>query len=294
MTVHAVINPVAGGGYASEIYHSVLDELKDFQVTHTLTTGPGDATRIAQDAVANGVDFILCIGGDGTLNEVVQALAHSNAILVPISAGTGSDFVKTLGLTDLESVKNSMKHRSYSEIDLGTVQAGGNTRYFLNVLEIGFGASVMKRVNSRKKVRGGSSFTSSVFALLPSFRPYQLTLASAERNESLRVAEMVVANGRYFGGGMLAAPAAELDDGFLDIHVVEGMGKMRMIMKLRKLRDGSYVKDPSVRSFKTDKLEVQGEAPVEIDGEDYGALPVKIGLEKKSLKVLAPESSTNK
>lgn len=288
MKVHAIINPVAGGGYASEIYSSVLEEFREFKVAHTLTRAPGDATRIAGEAVQEGTDYILCIGGDGTLNEVVQAMAHSDSVLVPISAGTGSDFVKTLGFRDIQSVIQSMKQKSSMQMDLGVIEHESGSRYFLNILEIGFGASVMKRVNSRKKVRGGSSFTSSLLALLPFFKPYPVKLVSEGVEEPLTLAEMVVANGKYFGGGMLAAPSAQLDDGLFDIHIVKGMGKLQMISKLRNLRDGSYVEDPAVKSLRVDKLEIKGDAPVEIDGEDYGNLPVRIRLEPGALKVLSP------
>lgn len=288
MRVHAIINPIAGGGYASEIYRSILDQFREFDLTYDITSAPGDATKIAERAREGKVEYILCIGGDGTLNEVVQSLAHSDTILIPVSAGTGSDFVKTLGLKDMANVKESIRENSHRSVDLGRVESGNVTRYFLNILEIGFGASVMKRVNSRKKVRGGGSFTSSVLALLPFFKPYSVDMKLMGETHSFDLAEMVVANGRYFGGGMLAAPGAELDDGLLDVHIVRGVGRLQMVSRLRKLKDGSYVRDPSVRSYRTGEIEIRGSAPVEMDGEDFGNLPVKVSVEKGSLRVLSP------
>ncbi len=289
MKVTAIINPHAGGSYAAEIYQSVLEQFREYDIVSHLTKGPGDATQLAREAVQKGSDYILCIGGDGTLNEVVQSLAHSSTILVPISAGTGSDFVKTLGFKDLDSVKAAMKEGNYREIDLGLAVRNQEKRFFLNILEIGFGASVMKRVNSRKKTRGGFSFTSSVLALLPFFRPFNVEIEVNGEDHKLELAEMVVANGRYFGGGMLAAPDAELDDGLFDIHVVAGVGKMQMISKLGKLRNGTYVRDPTVRSFKSNNLDVRGAAPVELDGEDFGELPLKITLVERCLRVISPD-----
>ena len=289
MKVTAIVNPNAGGTYAAEIYRSVLEQFRDFELESFLTNGPGHATELAGEAVKKGSDYLLCIGGDGTLNEVVQSLAHSKTVLVPISAGTGSDFVKSLGFKDIEPVKKAMENRSFRNIDLGLAERNSEKRLFINILEVGFGASVMKRVNSRKKTRGGFSFTSSVLALLPFFRPFDVQMTIDGREYNLDLAEMVVANGKYFGGGMLAAPDAQLDDGLLEVHIVSGVGKLQMISKLGKLRNGSYVKDPSVMSYRTSNLEIGGTAPVEMDGEDFGDLPVKISMVEKCLKVIAPD-----
>ncbi len=255
---------------------------------HFLTKGPGDATEISREAVEKGSDFILCIGGDGTLNEVAQSMAGAGTVLVPISAGTGSDFVKTLNFKGLESVKNAMRAGRSRKIDLGLARREGESRYFINILEVGFGASVMKRVNSRRKSRGSFSFTSSVLALLPFFKPFKVRMKLDSSVEVLDLAEMVVANGRYFGGGMLASPEAVLDDGILNVHVVSGVGKLQMISKLGKLKNGTYLNDPSVQSYKVNGLKITGTAPVEMDGEDFGELPIEISVAEKSLNIIDP------
>lgn len=285
----AIINPHAGGNYASEIYQSVLDQFREFELDYHLTNGSGHATELAREAAQSGTDYLLCIGGDGTLNEVVQSLARTKTILVPVSAGTGSDFVKTLGNMGIESVKEAMNRGKFREIDLGLAIGNNRERFFINILEVGFGASVMKRVNSRRKTRGGLSFTTSVLALLPFFKPFRVTLKIDGQLEELNLAEMVVANGKYFGGGMLAAPGAELDDGLLEVHVVAGIGKMQMISKLGKLRNGSYIDDPAVKSYRTSEIEITGNAPVELDGEDFGELPVKVSLVEKCLRIISPD-----
>lgn len=288
MKVDAIVNPVAGGGYAGKNHASILRGFEKYGISARMTKGPMEAVSLAREAVENGSDYLICIGGDGTLNEVSQALAHTDTTLVPVSAGTGSDFVKTLRMNDVESIARALEIENVGHSDLGIIERDGEKRYFLNVLEVGFGAAVMKRVNSRRKVRNGGSFTGSVVSLIPSFHPYEVDLKSARGEEHLSVAEMIIANGRYFGGGMLAAPSADISDGAFDVHIVRGMGKLRMLGKLRHLRDGTYVKDESVISFRTDRMDITGDAPVEIDGEDFGSLPIHISMDRKALRVLMP------
>ncbi len=287
MKVYAIVNPVAGGGYAGEIYRSVLKEFEGFDFDFHLTSGPGNATELAKSAVEQGYSHLVCVGGDGTLNEIVQAIAHTDIVLVPVSAGTGSDFVKTTSLRDIPSIVGAMRNGSSSPVDLGKITREGETRYFLNILEVGFGAQVMQRVNSRKKVHDGRSFTSAVLASVPSYHPYEVKISHEEGSQSLKIAEMIVANGKYFGGGMLAAPDAVIDDGLFDVHIVNGAGKIQLLMKLRKLRDGSHVKDIMVTSLKTSGIRIEGDAPVEIDGENFGTLPIEVSVEKNALRLIS-------
>ncbi len=287
MKLFAIVNPVAGGGYAEEIYRSVLKEFEGFDFDFKLTSGPGNATELAKNAVEQGYTHLVCIGGDGTLNEIVQAIAHTEIILVPVSAGTGSDFVKTTSMRDIPSVVKAIKNNTSSSIDLGKISRNGESRYFLNILEVGFGAEVMERVNSRKKVHDGRSFTSAVLASVPSYKPYEVKISHDDETQTLKIAEMIVANGKYFGGGMLAAPDAVLNDGLFDVHIVKGAGKIQLLMKLRKLRDGSHVKDSMVTSLKTSHIRIEGNAPIEIDGENYGKLPIEVSVEKDALRVIS-------
>ena len=287
MRTFAIVNPVAGGGYAGEIYRSVLKQFEGLDLEFQLTDGPGNATVLARDALDKGFTHLVCIGGDGTLNEIVQAIAGTDIILVPVSAGTGSDFVKSTTLKDIPAVVQAIKNGSSRPIDLGKVTRNGEARYFLNILEVGFGAQVMKRVNSRKKVHNGRSFTSAVLASVPSYHPYPVSITHEIGSETLKVAEMIIANGKYFGGGMLAAPGADLSDGLLDVHIVHGAGKLQLLAKLRKLRNGSHVRDSVVTSMRTSAMKIEGNAPIEIDGENFGGLPVEVGVEKDAIRLIS-------
>ena len=166
------------------------------------------------------------------------------------------------------------------------VESTHGKRYFANIAEAGFGAEVMKRMNSHKKKRGGSSFTSTILMELYNFKKFSCSIKSEEYEETLDASEIIIANGLYFGGGIKAAPDASMSDGLLTVHIIRGAGRAKLLMNLRKLKNGSYIYDREVISFHTRKLQIDGNALVEIDGEDYGRLPSSFSIKPKALKVL--------
>lgn len=284
--IHAIINPNAGGGYASNIWPHVKSILSEYDLTYSITQKHGDAQTFASDAVDQGNEFITIVGGDGTLNEAVQACAGKDVTIIPVSAGTGSDFVRNFSSRREESIKDMIDRNISVRVDLGVVESQTGKRYFANIAEAGFGAEVMKRMNAHKKKRGGSSFTMTIMMEIINFNQFECSISSAEFNESIKASEIIIANGLYFGGGIKAAPDASLNDGLLTVHIIKNAGRAKLLMSLRKLKNGSYIKDKDVISFNTKDLKISGEAMVEIDGEDYGNLPGRFFIEKKSLKVL--------
>lgn len=290
MKVYAIINPVAGGGYAEEAWPEIKEEFSGFDLKFDFTDGPGHATELAEKAVINGAEYILCIGGDGTLNEVSQALVKTNSTLVPMPAGTGSDFIKTTNLADLADIKKGIREGKRSSIDAVKVNFEGGSRYFINVMEVGFGASVMERVNSHKKVRGSRSFTSAVLKEVMALKKYDLILEYGNVSDRREVVEIVIANGKYFGGGMLASRDSSLTDGLVDVHIIKYIGRMGLVKRLGSLRDGTYILDPQVSSISLSSLKIRGEnIPFEIDGEAIGSLPVELSVEPKSIFVLGKD-----
>lgn len=287
MKIHAVINPVAGGGYAEDLWPDIRKEFSDFDMSFDYTASPGHATELAEEAVRKGVDYLLCIGGDGTLNEVSQSLIGSRTALVPMSAGTGSDFIRTTELTGLKEIRKSIADGKRMPIDTVRVDYEGGTRHFINVMEVGFGASVMNRVNSHRKVRGSRSFTSAVLKEIANLKKYDVVLEYGDVYDRREVVEIVIANGKYFGGGMLASRDSSLTDGLVDVHIIKYIGRIGLLKRLGKLRDGTYIEDPQVSSISLSNLKIRGtDVPFEIDGESIGNLPVDISVEPGSMLVL--------
>jgi YegS/Rv2252/BmrU family lipid kinase len=281
--VKAIVNPMAGSASSLHKWPKIKDIVRE--VTHDIsyTSSPGHATSLANEAVSAGFDGIIIVGGDGTINEVVQAAAEKDIILAPLSAGTGSDFMRSLGMPDANEILESLASGIFTRIDSGIIEFGTGQRRFLNIMEAGFGAEVMRYVNSHKRSRG--AFNAGVIRSLWKLRTYEFTLRYGTSVYSLESVETVVANGRYFGGGMLASPDSSLTDGKLDLHIVGGMGRTELISKLGKLRDGTYISDRKVMTYHLSDFSIGGNAPIEADGENLGALPATIRVVPRSLSI---------
>jgi diacylglycerol kinase (ATP) len=282
-----ILNPVSGGGYVMEKWPDIKRTLQGLDYTTVITERPGHAEEIAREAVNSNAEYVICAGGDGTLNEVLQAMVGTNTTLVPISAGTGSDFIRSSPL-DTESITGLIRDQAKKRIDCGIVRYQGGERYFLNILEIGFGASVMQRVNARKNTRAGNVFVKSVLREIWDLKYYEMVIGLSQGTEDIRATEIIIANGRYFGGGMKASPDSVLDDGMLDVHIIRDIGMIRMLAGLSSLRNGKYVKKKTVRNMILKNISVGGDpAPIEADGETLGTTPAMISVVPESVNVLS-------
>ncbi len=281
-----ILNPVSGRGYVMERWPEIKKSLQGLDYSVVITERPGHAVEIAREAVNNHAEYVLCAGGDGTLNEALQAMVGTDTTLVPISAGTGSDFIRSAPL-DMNSIVHMIRDHEKKRIDCGIVRYQGGERYFLNILEIGFGASVMQRVNARKDTNAKNVFVKSVLRELWDLKYYDLVIGLSHGTEDIRATEMIIANGRYFGGGMKSSPDSLLDDGILDVHIIKDIGMMRMLAGLSSLRNGKYVKRKTVRNMKLKNISVGGDpAPIEADGENLGTTPAMISVVPESVYIL--------
>ncbi|MCL4334975.1 MAG: diacylglycerol kinase family lipid kinase [Candidatus Thermoplasmatota archaeon] len=247
------------------------------------TTGMGHATAISREILEDGRTRLLFIaGGDGTLNEAVQPLVKTDMIICVFPTGTGSDFARSLGILNIEHSVMSAKNGHTTRVDCAVCTWNGRSRYFLNIMEVGFGAMVMDRVNSSDS-RDRHVFTRSVFRELMHLKSYNITIAADEIDHAFITPEIIVANGRYFGRGMKASPESSLTDGMLDIHVIGKIGRLKLLRKFGSLKSGDYIRDPVVTNIKASKIEISGFAPVEIDGEVVDPLPVSVSVVPRSL-----------
>jgi len=297
-----IVNPKAGGGSTGEKWPKIAalagDRLGPFETY--VTTRSGDAKAFARDAVTKGASTIVCVGGDGTLNEVVNGLMASNeptaACLGYIPNGTGCDFVRSVVLPkEPEEALQRIRERVLRTMDLGKLafvdHAGRRVvRYFHNVTSFGLGGEVDERVNRTSKRFG--PFLSFIWATLISILVYgkkQVHLKVDDSYEGeVSVWNVAVANGQYHGGGMWVAPGAAVDDGLLDVTVVGDLSLAGVFKNLHNLYNGKILQVQKVFGLKGKTVSASSSQRVllDVDGEQPGMLPLTVEVVPAALNLI--------
>jgi len=302
--VAIVANPRAANGRAGRSARKLERILtaNGLRATLRLTAGPGDATRLAREAVAAKADVLLAVGGDGTLNEVVngflptRAQGPSETALAIAPVGTGTDFAKTVRQSaDPDEILARIRSDRRREIDVGraefpTLDGAPNERYFVNIAEFGSGGAVVEKVNRTTKVLGGKmSFLLAILSVMPKYVNTRVSwrLDDGTAGEGV-VNNFVVANGRYFGGGLLPAPNAELDDGLFDVVVFGDMDWKTIRRHLKDLRQGTHLAMKEVAFHRAREVTVESRerAFLDLDGELVGVDPTRFEIVPKVIDLL--------
>ncbi len=253
----------------------------------------GHATDLALLAIAENATVILVLGGDGTLNEVVNAMGDQCQIpLGVLPCGSGNDTAKSLGIPS--ETKNLVRHLLNARvkmIDLGLVTSKTHTRYFLNVASCGISAVIAQNVRARESNLSGWAYYFETFKAIFSFKPKQLSVDIDGKNiRHPRCSLLAFANGRYFGGGMQIAPGASLDDGRFDEIAVSNMGLGFFLRHGAKVYRGLHLELPQVYKMRgrVAKVDCISKEPfyIETDGEDAGTLPARFEILPRCLPVL--------
>jgi len=270
-----------------------------------LTAGPGDATRITRQALLDGIEVIVCVGGDGTLNEIMNGFMEEDgplrteAKLGLIPRGTGGDFIKSVPIPEeLNRAMDLIMGSHVSPIDLGRLRYRDHDgrsayRYFHNITSFGLGGEVDERVNRTTKVLGG--FISFIWATLITILIYDKKRIHLKVDHGLeqRVASwnVVVANGQYHGGGMMVAPGARVDDGLFNVTVIGDLSVPEVFWHLPKLYNGKILQIEKVSSRTGKRVEAHSDQQVllDVDGEQPGQLPVIIDMVPGVLPLIRPE-----
>jgi YegS/Rv2252/BmrU family lipid kinase len=229
------------------------------------TNRPGDAINFAAEA-RNNFDCIVAIGGDGTINEIVNGLIGGSAKLGIIPVGSGNDFVRALKIplrvTDALDILIAMKSRS---IDIG--KAGD--RYFQNGLGIGFDAWVVEKTLKVKKLRGTAIYLYSVLKTIYTYKPPVVHLQYNQVNRTEKFYMITVGNGVSLGGGFKLTPNALLDDGMFDLNIIRDLKKWEIYQNLLGVFSGKHIYLEQVTTGRTDHLKIQSEEgfAAHVDGE---------------------------
>lgn len=278
-----VVNPAAGGGRTERLWSSLRDDLCRLGLAFEWapTAGPGGAVALARAAAEAGAGLIVAVGGDGTLNEVVNGVTRDAAPPPTVGAlltGRGRDAARNLGLaTDLRAAARRLVEGVDARIDLVRARwPDGAHRYVVNAAGAGFDARVAHR-SAAGGGRGTVAYLLAVLSTLSSHAPVPAEIeADGARAWSGRLSAAVVANGAHFGGGMRIAPAADVADGVLDLVILGDLGRLELLRWLPAVYRGGHLANRHVVASRARRVTVRGAVPlpVHVDGEVAADTPV--------------------
>ena len=305
-TLRLIVNPKAGGSSAKRKLADIQRALTEEGLSHDVreTRGPGDAARLVREARSDRIDCIAIVGGDGTLNEVSQGYLDpaGNAVSGPdlaiIPAGTGGDFRRTFGISDdARRVASRLRASSAQPLDLGILELSTESgerivRAFVNIASFGLGGLTDRIVNESPKWMGGrAAFFLGTLRAMVSYRnaPVRILLDGKLHLEA-PILNVAIANGRYFGGGMMIAPQAKPDDGLFDVVALSDMSRAQGVALARHIYRGSHIEQPGVTVARAALVEAEPlrrNEPVliDMDGETPGRLPLRARVAHAALRI---------
>jgi diacylglycerol kinase (ATP) len=290
-----VVNPAAGGGRTDPLWRRLGAELTRLGLSFEAaeTRHRGHATELARRAAAAGWPLVVAVGGDGTLNEVVNGVTDVQAAPMAttgaILTGRGCDAWRNVGLArDPSLAARRLIDGTDAVLDLGLAEwPDGTRRYFVSAAGAGFDAAVARRAASR----AGAGTLPYLRAILESLAAHRALPATLQADDATLPAgpltAAVVANGPYFGGGMKIAPSAEASDGVLDLVVVGDLGRAELIRWLPALYRGRHLANPKVSSRRVSRVAVGSLTPLptHVDGEPAADTPVTFRVCRRALRL---------
>jgi diacylglycerol kinase (ATP) len=294
-----IANPRAGRGKVGEalprIERIFTDTGLDYRVVRT--THPGHATQAARDALRGGERYLVAAGGDGTVHEVINGMIAgdqpiaADAVLGVVAAGSGSDFVRSFGLPgDAVQAAHHLAGDSVRDIDVGKVTCTDGTaevtRYFANIAQAGVGGAVVARSATLPGFLGPAKYVSAFWLILPGFRPGTVRVDADGEAFSWRAHNVVVANCRFYGGGMHISPKSKPDDGALDVLVMVGP-KSDAFTIVPKVYRGTHLPHRNIVELRANRVRVETDPPfqIEADGETLGTTPATFEVIRTPIRV---------
>lgn len=294
MKALVVYNPAAGQRDAHGSLEAAVDHMAGhgWAVSLEATLGRGDTTTYARAAVQAGADVVVVAGGDGSINEAVQALAGTGTALAVLPSGTGNVWAREVGLPihNLAAAARTLVQGRVRSVDLG--KAGD--RYFLMWAGIGFDATVARDLEETqpelKRRLGMAAFVLRGAAVAVNFMGSRLVYHIDGRRLRRRTIMAVLSNGSLYAAYLRLAPNARLDDGILDFYIFKGRDALATTRHFAGLVAGQHVRDPEVEYFQVRHLAVRGGSglPVHTDGEPAGRTPMEFRVVPSALHVIVP------
>lgn len=284
--LHLIVNPIAGNGYTLKVSRELESALKQRHVCYRMwyTEHPGHAATLAREAAQEDCEGVVAVGGDGTAYEVACGLFGSRVPMGIIPAGTGNDFVKTIGTprAALEALDFILTHPA-RPADVGRV----NDRLFINVCGTGFDVTVLECTQAAKQhCRGMLPYLIGLIQGIFHYRPTHLRLTVDGQTREQDVMICSIANGRFIGGGIPICPAAQPDDGLLDLVVVEHKPRWMIPFYLPALLMGRILRFPFTRHCRCQSVSLAAQGMrFNMDGEVFPMDEVSVSVSPGSLEL---------
>ena len=294
-----ITNPTSGQGRAERTMPVIERELREFadDLQAYVTTGPGDATGAARQAVEDDLDLVVVAAGDGTVREVIDGVAGSEVPMAIIPMGTGNVLARELRLpldswrpTGLQKTLEIIRAGHIRTVDIGRA----NGKLFVLMAGAGFDAAIVAGVKPFWKDRLGSwAYVFTILKTLAPARPARLVVESPTERFEGEAWAVVVGNAASYAWKLHLAPSAEMDDGLLNVVIFKAVGRLRFVSLMVQAIWAGHVSSPHVVHFTTPavKIEADPPQPVQLDGDLAGETPVSIQLIPQALRLIVPPTS---
>jgi diacylglycerol kinase (ATP) len=295
-----IINPAAGAGKTKKQWPVIKDLVNklDIKFEEKETEYAGHAIELAYDAIKQGYDFIVSVGGDGTISEIVNGIYKADSLndvnLGIISTGTGADYIRTIGTPrNFEDACKKLVNPVTRDVDVGMVECinkGQVTkRLFVNFAGLGFDAEIVKATTQKYKALGKvSAYLLGLFTTLVSYKNKQVDIIIGNETESKTICTVIMGNGKYGGGGMYTTPKAVINDGLLDVLIIGDLSKPDLINSLPMIYKGTHLSHPKVSLKKAQQVTIKPTVVMSIqaDGDIVGESPATFSIIEQKLHVV--------
>jgi len=286
-----VANPSAGHGKAGQLIGRVTTGLHRLRVPHEIRvseSGP-DLERLARAAAEGGTRLVAALGGDGTSSLVANGILGTGAALAALPAGTGDDFAKAIGAGKLDTAIELLANPKTVDLDVIEVTTGAAKRSFINIAGAGFDSEVNETANAMTVNLGATgTYLAALVKTLSKYSPASFTIQVDDERMELDAMLVEVGSGRWTGGGMKVLPDAVMNDGLLDVCIVEALSKTAFLRAFPRVFLGSHTTHPKVRMRRGTRVEVEANRRVLVyaDGEPVGSLPAIFEVRPAALPVV--------
>ena len=293
-----IVNPRSGRGAVGKTMPLLTEALRshDLEFDIVETTGARHATEAARDALRSGIRYLVAVGGDGTVHEVVNGMfegttaIRDDAVLGIAAAGSGSDFARTFGLDRKpEVIARHLASAHTMDIDVGVadyigLDGAAARSLFANIAEAGYGAEVVRRAERFPRWFGRLRYLIGAYSAIRGGQRPVTTVKVAHTETTVPVVNVVIANCQFFGGAMKIAPRALPDDGKFNVQVFTGE-RSQMFTMTTKIFRGEHLPHPDITEYQSEMVSLAPEPPllIEADGEVLGYTPATFTLLERVL-----------